>query len=77
MTSNRMWMKLFVPLAALSAVACSVDEAGKIKCVDDSSCPPPPFECTECCEISCDFLPGLRQGSNAVLQRGLAVRLRR
>ena len=45
--------------------------------VDDSSCPSPPFECTECCEISCDFLPGLRQGSNTVLQRGLAVRLRR
>lgn len=39
MTSKRMQMKLFVALAALAAAACNVDESGKIKCADDSSCP--------------------------------------
>ena len=39
MTSKRMGMKLLVAVAALAATACNVDEAGKIKCADDASCP--------------------------------------
>ncbi len=39
MTSKRMQMKLVVAAVSLAAAACSVNESGKIQCIDDSSCP--------------------------------------